>query len=86
MERLIMFYGTECKHCHAMIPVVEKLEKEEKVKIERIETWHNSKNEALRKKYDDGCGGVPFFCNEKTKKTICGEVPYSKLKEWAIGR
>ncbi len=84
---LLMFYGTECVHCHTMMPLVKKLEKEEKVKVKLIECWHNAKNDALRQKYDDGlCGGVPFFYNEKTKDSICGAVPYSRLKEWALGK
>lgn len=80
-----MFYGTECTHCHEMMPLIEKLEKEEGVKVEQIETWHNSAN---KKKLESSpgykeCGGVPFFLNEETKATICGSVPYGKLKEWA---
>ncbi len=81
---LMMFYGTECVHCHEMIPLVEKLEKEEKVKVERLETWHNSANARKLKELDNGkCGGVPFFYNEKTKKWICGATSYGELKEWA---
>ncbi len=79
-----MFYGTECVHCHEVIPLVEKLEKELKIKIERLETWHNSKNKELMQKCDNGkCGGVPFFYNEKTKKWLCGVNGYEELKKWA---
>jgi thiol-disulfide isomerase/thioredoxin len=81
---LLMFYGEECKHCHEMIPLLDKLEKEEKIKVEKIETWHNSANKKRLDSFDNGqCGGVPFFYNEKTKKIICGAVPYGKLKDWA---
>ncbi len=84
--RLLMFYGTECPHCHDMDPLVEKVEKELKVKVEKIEVWHNAKNAALLEKVDtEGCGGVPFFYNEKTKKSICGAVDYAMLKKWASG-
>jgi len=83
-KRLIMFYGTECPHCHDMDPLVEKLEKEKKVKVEKLEVWHNSKNSKLMGELDNGfCGGVPFFFNEKTGAKICGAVSYDKLKEWA---
>jgi len=68
-----------------MDPLIEKLEKEEKVKVEKLEVWHNEKNAQTLKKLDDGsCGGVPFFFNEKTKKSLCGEVSYKVLKDWAL--
>lgn len=83
--RLIMFYGTECTHCHEMDPIVKELEEKEGVKIEKLESWHDSTNNALLKKYDnDQCGGVPFFYNEKNGKWICGNCNYDKLKDWAL--
>ena len=79
-----MFYGTECVHCHHMIPLIEKLEKELKVKVEKLEVWHDSKNRGIMEKYNKlKCAGVPFFYNEKTGKYICGSVPYAELKTWA---
>ena len=86
-DRLLLFYGTECVHCHEALPLVEKVEKELKVKIERLETWHNSKNKDLLQKLDNGkCGGVPFFYNEKSKKWLCGVDSYEELKKWARGK
>lgn len=88
-KRLIEFYGTECVHCKDMEPLMEKLNKEHKINITRLEVWHNSENANLLKKYDqdeDGnefCGGVPFFFNEKTGKKICGNTSFKKLKSWA---
>lgn len=83
---LMMFYGTECVHCHEMMPLVEKLEKELKVKVEQIETWHNAANAQKLQKCDNGrCGGVPFFYNDKTDKFICGAAEYEDLKKWAKG-
>lgn len=29
------------------------------------------------------CGGVPFFLNQITGKTICGKATYKELKNWA---
>lgn len=90
-NRLIEFYGTECVHCREVDPLIEKLEKEEGVKITRLEVWHNSENAALMDKLDRDekgqtlCGGVPFFYNEKTGKKICGTTSYDKLKKWALG-
>lgn len=83
---LYMFYGTECVHCHEMIPLIERLEKELKVKVERLETWHNASNAKKLQEFDKGrCGGVPFFYNDKTGKFICGAAEYSDLKNWAKG-
>lgn len=83
---LYMFYGTECVHCHEMNPLVEKLEKEEKIKIERLETWHNAANAKKLQEFDKGrCGGVPFFYNDKSGKFICGSANYADLLAWAKG-
>ncbi|MEK6904735.1 MAG: hypothetical protein AABW87_04040 [Nanoarchaeota archaeon] len=79
--------GTECDHCHEMEPLVQQLEKELKIKIERLEVWHNAENAKLLEKFDNGkCGGIPFFLNENTNKFICGSTSYEKLKAWAIGK
>lgn len=91
-ERLIMFSGRECVHCKEMDPLVQKLEKEHSIKIVKIEVWHDSNNKKLMERYDkdkDGnefCGGVPFFCNERTGKKICGNTSFEKLKAWAEGK
>jgi hypothetical protein len=82
-----MYTGLECRHCKSMDPLIDKLEKEEKIKIKKVETWHNTKNKKLLEKADNGkCGGVPFFYNKKTKKFICGSTSYSKLKSWALNK
>ena len=84
-EELLFFTGTECTHCHAMEPLVERLEKEENLKVKRLEVWHDSKNKALLQKYDRGyCGGIPFFFNTRTGKWICGETDFENLKKWAL--
>ncbi|MEK6967206.1 MAG: thioredoxin family protein [Nanoarchaeota archaeon] len=91
-DRLIMFSGTECVHCKEMHPLVEKLEKELKVKVAKLEVWHNSDNAKFMKEVDkdaegnEFCGGVPFFYNEKTGKKICGNAKYERLKAWAEGK
>lgn len=82
---LIMFYGTECHFCHEMMPLVERLEREEGVKVERLEVWHNSENAKMMEEVDKGgCGGVPFFYNKKSGLTICGATDYESLKKWAL--
>jgi thiol-disulfide isomerase/thioredoxin len=86
-ENLLEFYGTECHFCHAMAPLVERLEKELEVKIKKIEVWHHEENAHKLQQLDKGvCGGVPFFYNTKTGKWLCGAVSYDKLKEWAVGK
>ena len=66
---------------------LNKLEKEEGVKVESLEVWHNKENEARLLEIDkDLCGGVPFFYNTNTKKFICGEADYDELKDWAMGK
>ena len=85
-KKLYFFFGTECPHCHDMDPLIERLEKEEGLKFEKLETWHNAKNAEKLKKMDTvGCGGVPFFYNEATEQAICGAVDYKTFKKWAKG-
>ena len=81
---LLEFYGKECPHCNRMHPLVERLEKEAGLKVEKYEVWHNAENAKKMEEYDkDLCGGVPFFYNTETKDYICGEADYERLKKWA---
>ena len=81
---LLEFFGQECSHCIKMKPLMERLEKEEGVKVEAYETWHNPDNQKKYEQYDKGlCGGVPFFYNTDTKAFICGEASYDEVKKWA---
>lgn len=88
MSRIIMYHGAECPHCHVMMPIVERLEKEG-FKIEKKEVWHNEENaDEMRSNKDfifrdcDNSLGVPCFFSEKTKRAMCGECSYEKLKKW----
>lgn len=91
-NRLIEFYGTECPHCKDMEPIIARLEKDLKVKIIKLEVWHNSQNAKLMEKCDKDekgrqfCGGVPFFYNEGNGKKICGSADFEALKAWALGK
>lgn len=86
-DELLFFTGRECVHCNEMKPLVERLEKEEGIKLKEIEVWHNAKNAALMEQYDKNyCGGVPFYFNTKTGKWICGSTSYENLKKWATGK
>ena len=80
---LLEFYGKECPHCSRMHALVERIEKEEGVKVEKHEVWHDAKNAKKMEEYDKGlCGGVPFFYNTETRKHICGETTYERLRAW----
>ncbi|MBN2067205.1 MAG: hypothetical protein JW744_01930 [Candidatus Diapherotrites archaeon] len=88
---IIMYHGQECPHCRAMMPLVQKLEESEGIKLEKKEVWHNEKNaEEMRErgnKIRETCGGflgTPTFFSTKTGSALCGEVPYEKLAEWSI--
>lgn len=84
-SHLLMFTGTECDHCHEMDPLVAKLEKEEKVEVQKFEVWHSAENAGLLQELDQGfCGGIPFFYNKKSGKWICGGADYEELKAWAL--
>lgn len=77
------FYGDECSHCHTMLPIVDKLNAEG-LEIQKLETWHNNDNLMKMKAIDHGtCGGVPFFYNDSSGKTICGEASEDAVREWA---
>ncbi|MFB6216017.1 MAG: hypothetical protein ABEJ72_03490 [Candidatus Aenigmatarchaeota archaeon] len=88
---LYEFYGDECPHCEKMEPVVDEVEEEEDVEIQRLEVWNDRDN--AKKQYeldqdDSGdklCGGVPFFYNTETDEWICGEADKEELKAWATG-
>lgn len=81
---LLEFYGEECPHCAKVKPLIERLEREDGIKIETLEVWHNEANAKKMDGYDTGlCGGVPFFYNTETKEFICGETSYEELKKWA---
>ncbi len=90
MKKLVMFYARECPHCKKMLPLVDKLEKEEGVEMERLEVWHDEKNADLMRSFKDilipKCGGqlkTPTFLNTESQDAVCGELPYEMLKDWA---
>ena len=83
---LLEFYGKECPHCERMNPLIEKLEKEERVSVKKYETWHDEENAKLfNDTVEDRCPGVPFFLNTDSDQFICGEADYETVKKWAEG-
>ena len=82
---LLFFYGDGCEHCKNEEAIVKVLAIEG-VSIQKIEVWNNKENDILLEKLDcreDNCGGIPFFYNQKNKKTICGEATKEEVIEWA---
>ena len=87
MGDLLEFYGTNCPHCVKMAPLIERLESEVGLKLDKYEVWHDAKNAEMLKKFDKGfCGGVPFFFNKKSGKWICGSTSWDKFLAWAQGK
>ena len=92
MNEILMFHGRECPHCKAMMPLVDKLEAETGLKVERLEIWHNEQNADRMRSYRDilapKCGGqlrTPTFFKPATNAVLCGEASYETLKSWAQG-
>jgi len=83
-KRLLMFYEEKCDPCVVMEPLVQKIEKELGVNVDRLEVWGNQENKRLLEKYA-GVSMVPFFYNESTGVKISGETDFGTLKKWAIG-
>lgn len=84
-KRLIMFYEEQCVPCVAMEPLINQLEKELGIKINKLEAISNEKNHLLLERYA-GVSMVPFFYNEITGEKISGECDYDSLKKWAQGK
>ena len=90
MSKLLMFHGRECPHCRAMMPLVERLEKETGAVVDKLEVWHDRDNaekmRGHRNRLSSACGGrllVPAFLNLDTNQALCGETSYEALKTWA---
>ena len=88
---LIMFWGRECPHCHVMMKLVERLEKEENVRFEKLEVWHNQENakkmRSLSSVIKPACGGelgTTTFYDPFGGVALCGEKPYEELRKWAL--
>jgi len=91
MKKLLLFYARECPHCRRMLPLVDRLETETGVVLERLEVWHDEANADLMRSYRSvigpKCGGqlrTPTFLNTETNDLLCGEVDYETLKAWAL--
>ena len=81
---LLYFYGRDCGVCKIIAPLLDRLEREFGIKVERLEVWNEPNNRALMLKYGEGkCISVPFLYNRETGDYICGEADYVRVKKWA---
>jgi len=87
-KNLLFFYGLDCPHCIEPEKAVDDLISEG-FPIHKMEVWYNEDNDSLLEELDSGdgsCGGIPFFINRDTGKTICGEASYEQIKLCAEGK
>lgn len=76
---IVLFYGTECPHCKNVEDFIAQNKIDEKIKITRMEVWHNQNNAATLAQVAVKCGitgnsvGVPFLYDGNGKCYI-GEV------------
>lgn len=83
---LLFFYGDGCPHCKKMEAHLDQLDGEG-LSVTRLEVWNDEGNAKRLEECDpeSDCGGVPFFLNTSTGKTICGEASLEEIKSWAKG-
>ncbi|MFH1779566.1 MAG: hypothetical protein ABH803_00275 [Candidatus Micrarchaeota archaeon] len=91
-QYLIHFFGREHPSTPEATVLVNQLERDQGVSIERLEVWHNHQNFKLFKKIlkkgapNSSEMQVPLFYNKKTGKTITGVKDYQSLVAWANGK
>ncbi len=84
---LVEYFGDTCPHCIAIKPLVQEVEKELGVTVEKLEVWNDEENLKKLEAADGGrCGGVPFFHNTETNDFICGSANKERLMAWATGK
>jgi hypothetical protein len=67
--------------------LADKLKSDTGIDLKRLEIDQSDENLKYMESLDtEPCGGVPFFVNTKTGKTLCGEVSYEELTNWAEGK
>ena len=91
MKQIIQFYGKECPYCKALEPAVEKLEKDDDVRVTKLEVWYDEDNkkkmEGLQPLFDESCGGslvTPSFYDEEGGRVLCNPETYENLKKWVF--
>lgn len=71
-EGIVLFYGEECPHCKDVEDFISVNKIDEKLKITKLEVWHNQGNALLVTSLAISCGQnvekgvpVPFLYNGK---------------------
>lgn len=84
-NNLIFFYGEHCSFTKKVQNEVNCLEIHLNKQINKKEVWNNIENQKLYQEVGglNSCGGVPFFYNKNTGKSICGATSCDILKIWA---
>ena len=90
MAKLIDYWSVSCDVCAKVNPLLDRLKKEEKVKVEKKEVSKNEKNaEKMRGvAVKHGCMSLPVVVNPDTGKVLCGHAAnnYAALKKLAGGK
>lgn len=79
-DTIYFFYGTECPHCHDVMPFIENMtQKYPEANIQVLEVWHNETNERLYIQANAAAGvtayGVPEVVVGKTALIGANEIP-----------
>jgi cytochrome c biogenesis protein CcdA/thiol-disulfide isomerase/thioredoxin len=79
-DAIYFFYGTECPHCHDIMPFIENMKKKyPDAHIQVLEVWHNETNEQLYIQANAAAGvtryGVPEVVAGKTALSGTIEIP-----------
>ena len=91
---IVEFYGKWCGYCRMIEPAVDQLEREEGLKITRLETWGDRRNKALMESLSDlfeefnrGDYTVPTFYDPskpRHQQILVNPSTYEELKAWAL--
>jgi hypothetical protein len=84
-ENLLFFYGESCPFTARARPEIQCLEIALGKQITKKEVWNDKRNEELYQSVggQKSCGGVPFFYNQTTGKSVCGARACDILLSWA---
>ncbi len=89
--QMILYYGSECPHCHIVLDYISTNEIDKKIQINSKEVYHNSENQKEMVDLSRICPdivdtngniGVPLAYLPIEKKCILGDQPIiDKIKE-----
>lgn len=84
---LLGFGASWCNPCRRMEPLIEKLEKEEGLRLERYDVSTSTgaaEMDRWKERLGSSCAGIPFYVNTRSSGTICGAVEYIEFRNWAL--